>query len=64
MPGQSFRAPAGLRVGDVVNGWALKISDTTDGPACVGEHDLKIEEAERCRPGLMGCAPMSAQRRA
>ena len=41
MPGQSFRAAAGLRVGDVVNGWALKkISDTTDGPVHVfGEHD-------------------------
>lgn len=41
MPGQSFRAPAGLRVGDVINGWALKkISDTTDGPVHVfGEHD-------------------------
>ncbi len=41
MPGQSFHAPAGLRIGDVRNGWALKkITQTPDGPVHVfGEHD-------------------------
>ena len=41
MPGQSFHAPAGLRIGDVVNDWALKkITQTQDGPVHVfGKHD-------------------------
>ena len=41
MPGATFRAPDGLRLGDVINGWALKkITDTTDGPVHVfGQHD-------------------------
>jgi len=41
MPGTTFSTPAGLRIGDVVNGWALKkITQTTDGPVHVfGEHD-------------------------
>ena len=41
MPGTTFSAPAGLRIGDVVNGWALKkITDTADGPVHVfGQHD-------------------------
>ena len=41
MPGQSFHAPAGLRIGDVHNGWALKkITQTPDGPVHVfGKHD-------------------------
>ena len=41
MPGTTFAAPAGLRVGDVVSGWALKkITQTPDGPVHVfGEHD-------------------------
>ena len=41
MPGTTFSTPAGLRIGDVVNGWALKkISQTSDGPVHVfGEHD-------------------------
>ncbi|WP_114988662.1 hypothetical protein [Synechococcus sp. N19] len=41
MPGTTFSAPAGLRIGDVVNGWALKkITPTPDGPVHVfGEHD-------------------------
>ncbi|QNI87818.1 bifunctional DNA primase/polymerase [Synechococcus sp. ROS8604] len=42
MPGSTFSAPAGLRVGDVHNGWALKkITQTADGPVHVfGNHDL------------------------
>ena len=41
MPGTTFSPPEGLRVGDVVNGWALKkITQTADGPVHVfGEHD-------------------------
>ena len=41
MPGTTFNAPPGLRVGDVVNGWALKkISDSQDGPVHLfGRHD-------------------------
>ena len=41
MPGSSFSAPAGLRIGDVHNGWALKkITQTSDGPVHVfGKHD-------------------------
>ena len=41
MPGTTFKAPPGLRVGDVVNGWALKkISNSLDGPVHVfGRHD-------------------------
>ena len=41
MPGTTFSTPAGLRIGDVHNGWALKkITQTTDGPVHVfGEHD-------------------------
>ena len=41
MPGTTFSAPAGLRIGDVHNGWALKkITQTADGPVHVfGQHD-------------------------
>lgn len=41
MPGQSFHAPEGLRIGDVHNDWALKkITQTPDGPVHVfGKHD-------------------------
>ena len=41
MPGATFLAPAGLRIGDVHNGWALKkITQTADGPVHVfGQHD-------------------------
>ena len=41
MPGSSFSAPDGLRVGSVHNGWALKkITQTSDGPVHVfGSHD-------------------------
>mgnify|MGYP006879457543 FL=1 len=41
MPGGTFSAPAGLRVGAVHNGWALKkITQTADGPVHVfGNHD-------------------------
>ncbi|WP_370594098.1 hypothetical protein [Synechococcus sp. A15-44] len=41
MPGTTFSAPAGLRIGYVVNGWALKkITQTQDGPVHVfGQHD-------------------------
>ena len=41
MPGQSFHAPAELRIGDVHNGWVLKkITQTPDGPVHVfGKHD-------------------------
>ena len=41
MPGTTFSAPAGLRIGDVHNGWALKkVTDTSDGPVHVfGQHD-------------------------
>ena len=41
MPGTTFSAPAGLRIGDVHNGWALKkVTDTSDGPVHVfGKHD-------------------------
>ena len=41
MPGSTFSAPPGLRIGDVVNGWALKkITETADGPVHVfGQHD-------------------------
>ena len=41
MPGTTFSPPEGLRVGEVVNGWALKkITQTADGPVHVfGEHD-------------------------
>ena len=41
MPGSTFSAPDGLRVGDVHNGWALKkITQTADGPVHVfGNHD-------------------------
>lgn len=41
MPGSTFSAPNGLRVGDVHNGWALKkITQTADGPVHVfGNHD-------------------------
>lgn len=41
MPGTTFAAPTGLRVGDVHNGWALKkITQTPDGHVHVfGEHD-------------------------
>ena len=41
MPGTTFSAPAGLRIGDVVNGWALKkIAQTADGDVHVfGKHD-------------------------
>ena len=41
MPGTTFSTPAGLRIGDVHNGWALKkITQTADGPVHVfGEHD-------------------------
>lgn len=41
MPGTTFSAPEGLRVGDVVNGWALKkITEIKDGPVHVfGHHD-------------------------
>tara|TARA_B100000674_G_scaffold369336_1_gene311746 strand:+ start:95 stop:259 length:165 start_codon:yes stop_codon:yes gene_type:complete len=41
MPGTTFSAPAGLRIGDVVNGWALKkITQTADGDVHVfGKHD-------------------------
>ena len=41
MPGTTFSTPAGLRIGDVHNGWALKkITQTADGPVHVfGQHD-------------------------
>ncbi len=41
MPGSTFSAPKGLRVGDVHNGWALKkFTQTADGPVHVfGNHD-------------------------
>ena len=41
MPGTTFSTPAGLRIGDVHNGWALKkITQTADGPVHVfGKHD-------------------------
>ena len=41
MPGTTFKAPDGLRLGDVHNGWALKkITQTPDGPVHVfGQHD-------------------------
>ena len=41
MPGTTFSAPPGLRIGDVVNSWALKkITQTPDGPVHVfGQHD-------------------------
>jgi len=41
MPGTTFSAPPGLRIGDVHNGWALKkITQTADGPVHVfGKHD-------------------------
>ena len=41
MPGSTFSAPDGLRVGAVHNGWALKkITQTSDGPVHVfGNHD-------------------------
>ena len=41
MPGTTFSTPAGLRIGDVHNGWALKkVTDTADGPVHVfGKHD-------------------------
>ena len=41
MPGTTFSPPAGLRIGDVHNGWALKkITQTPDGTVHVfGKHD-------------------------
>jgi len=41
MPGTTFSTPAGLRIGNVHNGWALKkITQTADGPVHVfGQHD-------------------------
>ena len=41
MPGTTFSTPAGLRIGDVRNGWALKkVTQTPDGPVHVfGQHD-------------------------
>ena len=41
MPGTTFSTPAGLRIGDVHNDWALKkITQTADGPVHVfGKHD-------------------------
>ena len=41
MPGTTFSTPAGLRIGDVHNGWALKkVTDTPGGPVHVfGKHD-------------------------
>ena len=41
MPGTTFSTPAGLRIGDVRNGWALKkVTQTPDGPLHVfGQHD-------------------------
>jgi len=54
MPGTTFTAPAGLRVGDVFNDWALKkITQTADGPVHVfGHHDpeklKRQKDAQAC----------------
>ena len=48
MPGTTFSTPAGLRIGDVHNGWALKkISQTSDGPVHVfGKHDPEKQKRQ------------------
>ena len=42
MPGTRSR-PAGLRIGDVVNGWALKSHANPDDPGTSSKHDPKVK---------------------
>ena len=48
MPGTTFSTPAGLRIGYVHNGWALKkVTQTPDGPVHVfGKHDPEKQKRQ------------------